>query len=1387
MQFDITFTRLAFEIYCTVSICLHGDPFSIEIGAGSSCPMMDDTTSTRRDLVMELYNFVKDGNLENNLLMKEKKLSILSSHLSSLNKVFVTYNSNEILDAARREAVEFLRDFCFRIPALKLVHGADSPQGAIDVSRLHSLTHLEIGKAPVHMLVGLRALRQQLQVLICTRCLHSIEILVGKCGGDIADEEDWPHLHTLNLSFNYLTSLDTSLQFLPSLRVLDLSHNQIKNSGKFLECCTELQHVNLSYNSLTRVPSLSQVSQRKLKSLNLRNNNLEYLDDVHLYENLESLELTRNCIYSEQPLMALNSVWQITKINLHGNPISQAPLYRQLVTKNLPLERHLERSFQHRERPSITAFSEVETYRCLLSPKRPALPSNPWTVSRSQQTTALRNDQIAESEGKRRKRRGSDMWSSQNKHKMKTCLLSVSLETSMDFYESTTVTPKSLEVSYMDDAKKEFERKREEHGHDWLLSLQAPYKKPSEPINGGDSLNPFINVEWDERETHPDSSMDIQGETKDEDEEVIVKESEEAEPVTVKVEVSKAREDEVRPEVEEEESARVTAGSLPKEAGNSLPREVEREVAVNESFPELDNTRNSSGIDLEYDFHTNGMVITTQELIPESDLEKTELQRTDSEEDLCGPLLVKVATGAGSEFTEMLLTVKQTHLEESDLNGEVQERLELQSLLSVEVLEKNLPNEGLVPVVELNFEYVRKDRRQRKYWMEDQSSAEMLSAVLESFWQENQRTKVTQFMSCLKCAKEFPLSKAIMVVDKPKGRKTSDQQEFALNEIPTCPFCGNRYLVEKEHGSFNNGDRTPVIGSLSSTGDSKPLATSSPWKARENGQISSSLGQEPFISTRLYSKSPSITSPSGSLATVVNAGSSDGRPNDSFNSEVLDVSLRLPESTIPAHSIDARTPIEYVAHYPTDQLDMLLKSDKYQFRDRYSLMPQVSVDASSLQGTPQRASSSASDRGGIGGRGTGEKQATEAEVEDIYGGKSGLSEEDEIEILEESYENQGPEIVEGHPSIGKGRGSASSRNIVLTQGRNSSNESDIAVLSDREHQESDHPRGRVDSITSDNVFGNPDVGGDALKGRKNSFEKDEEGGGYLSSYERKKTDSSLNGSGSYSDRESRKERKVSILTRVRDDLESADHRLKLFYSMSLFATDDEQFQCHVVGIICSPSMLGLVYYEGLVVISTSHIYVLKVFKEESEKPSDFLTKRLNFSMQEVLYIHVGVGSQLIQFEMAADGGRFTLMTGDSITVERFAKRIQESLTLLKDSPHTKFQGVERNHMEVQDSLLSQISEDGDVNLEETVYIHALDTKQKDASSSYMRQGIFITESNIYLLLENCSWPLIGLKSTAKVTTKGQHFALKEHFSITDVTDLECNMQELKVVINFSDE
>ena len=35
-------------------------------------------------------------------------------------------------------------------------------------------------------------------------------LLVG-CGGDKAEEQDWPVLHTLNLSYNYIDALDESL------------------------------------------------------------------------------------------------------------------------------------------------------------------------------------------------------------------------------------------------------------------------------------------------------------------------------------------------------------------------------------------------------------------------------------------------------------------------------------------------------------------------------------------------------------------------------------------------------------------------------------------------------------------------------------------------------------------------------------------------------------------------------------------------------------------------------------------------------------------------------------------------------------------------------------------------------------------------------------------------------------------------------------------------------------------------------------------------------------------------------------------------------------------------------------------------------------------------
>lgn len=1352
---------------------------------------MEDTGhSVKRDLAMELYQFIKNGNLENKLLMKENKLSILTSHLAALNKVFVTYNSSEIMDSSRREAVEFLRNFCFKIPTLKLINDVKMVEGAIDVSRLHSLTVLEISKGPIYRMVGLRSLQSQLKVLICRRCLHSMEILLAKCGGDQSEEGDWPHLNTLNLSFNSLTTIDSSLKLLPVLTVLDLSHNQIKNTGDDLECLTELQYLNLSHNCLTRVPSLCQVAQRKLKALNLRNNSIEYLDGIHLLENLESLELSRNCIYSEETLQALNSVWQISQINFRGNPVTHERLYRESVARNLPPDTAFRTVLLDGKPLSEAEIKVIPTqrkpaYHSLYRGRAPQA-SDGITAS----DFADRSVDLFEDSGDYS---SSGPSKTREKKRKKKRVRHVVISEQAQSEGLPAITPKSVEsTTNMEDAKREFERKREELGSDWLLALQDPYKKPTMPAEKPESVNPFLQ----KRQQQPSPIPKVKPPNSDEN----TSQKVEKEKVEEHVEEKKERQVVVTT-AEVEKRQRIAPLEGPEEVGlqEDVPDggDEDTPLSQHDELPSMTDTLNSTGVDLEYEYPTGGIVFSSQDdamTVREEDTAST-LRRTNSEEDLCGPLLVKVAPIKGGELIEILLTVKQTHLEESDLLGEVQERLELSSLLSVEVSEREQTDDGPVPAVEIHFEYVRKDRRHRKYYMEDQSSMETLCGVLEPFWHQNQEKKVTQYMSCLKCAKEFPLSKAAMIVDKPKGRKSSDQQD-ALNEIPTCPFCGNRYLVDREHNGTSSGNQTPIVGSLSSVDATKPLATSSPWRNKENGKYSSSLDKHYSVSPVFQRRSLGATNQPEVQVTIVHPSSpsnydSANIPNDdTISSEVLDEALRLPESTIPSDSVSSKTPIEEVAHYSRDQLDALLKSNKSEFQSRYSLMPQVSMDASSSQGTPSRSPSrpqSTSSQSSII-RSTDGKLGGHSE--NIYAGRSELSDEDEIDILDESQESTRQDFVDSNHMTMKGRESVSSRASTRVYGRHGSNESDIAVLSDRDHQDSDSVYSQKDGITSDNVFGSTEVDPTDQKMSKVTFEVGGQGGGRRPDNNNERGngyhDSGISNSASTDDQDGKnKAGRVSILSSTKGNFVFADHRLKLFYSMSLFSSDEESFKCHTMGTICTSSMLGLVSYEGLVVSSTSHLYVLKIAKEESDKPSDFLQKKLHFTLQDLLYIHMGLGSQLLQFEFADDGGRFTLIIGDSEWGESFAKMLQDSIPPKSGGNPSKFKCIERNHKEVTEAISSLLDDEDDAtSLGESVYIHGLEIKQK--VSSHMRQGILITGAYIYLLMENCSWPLTGPNSV-KVTPKGNHFTLKEYFSLTDVTDVECNLQDLKAAINFSDE
>lgn len=85
--------------------------------------------------------------------------------------------------------------------------------------------------------------------------------------------------------------------------------------------------------------------------------------------------------------------------------------------------------------------------------------------------------------------------------------------------------------------------------------------------------------------------------------------------------------------------------------------------------------------------------------------------------------------------TQLLVSVTERYILEKDINGDLCEALDIKCLLSASVTKEG-PEEGLQggpeggkeaeegadlkQVLELNFDYLKKDRRQRKYIMEKQ-------------------------------------------------------------------------------------------------------------------------------------------------------------------------------------------------------------------------------------------------------------------------------------------------------------------------------------------------------------------------------------------------------------------------------------------------------------------------------------------------------------------------------------------------------------------------------------------------------------------------------------------------------------------------------------------
>ncbi|CAH2305341.1 serine threonine- kinase 11-interacting isoform X1 [Pelobates cultripes] len=217
---------------------------------------------------------------------------------------------------------QFLLDMFQKAPSLKLVHSADSPdQLDVTIFPFKSLKCLELRFLPPHCLYGLRSVYSRLEVLICFKCITTLQEVISLCAGDLTLALAWLELHTLNFSYNMICKLDGSLELLNSLKTLDLSHNHIKDCESYLKVLEELRYLNLGFNLLTSVPEISTAATATLQTLVLRHNQLATTSGLEHLTNLQHLDLSYNLLHDHKQLKGLTKLHSLRKLFLEGNPL----------------------------------------------------------------------------------------------------------------------------------------------------------------------------------------------------------------------------------------------------------------------------------------------------------------------------------------------------------------------------------------------------------------------------------------------------------------------------------------------------------------------------------------------------------------------------------------------------------------------------------------------------------------------------------------------------------------------------------------------------------------------------------------------------------------------------------------------------------------------------------------------------------------------------------------------------------------------------------------------------------------------------------------------------------------------------------------------------------
>uniref|UniRef100_A0A8C2XQ64 Serine/threonine-protein kinase 11-interacting protein n=1 Tax=Cyclopterus lumpus TaxID=8103 RepID=A0A8C2XQ64_CYCLU len=677
-------------------------------------------------------------------------------------------------DTASLLQLQFLFDVLQKTISLKLTNPPETRlHSVVKIFPFKTLKYLELKRVPPHCLEGLRGVYSQLEVFTCSKSLNSLEELLSLCGGDLSSALPWLELHTLNFSYNSIVCLDQSLSLLNVLRSLDLSHNKIQECAEFLKPLSELEHLNLAYNCLQRAPALGPSARNKLLSLILRNNELETINGVEQLSSLQHLDLAYNLLLEHSQLAPLSMLHCLNTLNLEGNPLYFQKTHRTGTVRHLsPKAANLRLKLDGSSLSSyeLSVLPKPGRLVVQLQPEPPvAMPTERSNQEVSSGAGEL-SDSVSVGEVSRIRKKKS-------KGKVRVRRASISEPSDTDYEPRLRSSSQSIVLPH----QKEIERMssfRDQLGEDWLryqhhldgsspsiiVTNQPPLQ--AQPLHNGFDATARLSTSPGRQPSPPPPGV-----------------------LPPPPPLSSEPRWETLADADQE-----TESTPPGQSSRSTMEDglVASQGVVSSPGPSPESQRSAGGESRD----------TKEE---EEDEEEEDLV------DLCHPLLVGVLSdkeeedveGPG-ERSEVFLRIKPGLVLEVDMQrGRERCRLELGSLARVESTEAawTRGREEMLPAVELQFDYISREKRRRLYVLLDddpQQALQALTDVLTHVAEENQRRDAELRprcvrLQCLRCRSEFTLKGGGR---EEEGEEEEEEEEEEGAACHICPECGSDHVVQ---------------------------------------------------------------------------------------------------------------------------------------------------------------------------------------------------------------------------------------------------------------------------------------------------------------------------------------------------------------------------------------------------------------------------------------------------------------------------------------------------------------------------------------------------------------------------------------------------------------